>query len=90
MNFRECLFLFGVKSFACVVIYIYIYTRDKIYRNMVFPVLYGCEIWPFILKVEHSPRVIENKVLRRIFRHNKAELRREWRRLHNELRDLYS
>jgi hypothetical protein len=36
-------------------------------------------------------RVIENSVLRRIFRPRRDEVRGGWRKLHNEeLRDLYS
>jgi hypothetical protein len=36
-------------------------------------------------------RVIENRVLRRIFGPKRDETTREWRRLHNEeLNDLYS
>jgi hypothetical protein len=43
------------------------------------------------LKEEHRLRVIENKVLRRIFGPNRDEVTVEWRKLHNEeLRDLYS
>jgi hypothetical protein len=35
--------------------------------------------------------VFENRVLRRIFRQKRDELKGEWRKLHNEeLRDLYS
>jgi hypothetical protein len=34
--------------------------------------------------------VFENRVLKRIFRPKKEELKREWRKLHNEeLNDLY-
>jgi hypothetical protein len=36
-------------------------------------------------------RVFENRVLRKIFGPKRDEVRREWRKLHNEeLRDLYS
>jgi hypothetical protein len=37
-------------------------------------VLYGCEIWPLILKKEHWLRVFENRVLRRIFRPKRKEV----------------
>jgi hypothetical protein len=30
-------------------------------------VLYGCETWSFILREEHRLRVLENRVLRKIF-----------------------
>jgi hypothetical protein len=43
------------------------------------------------LREEHRLRVIENRVLRRIFGPKRDEVAREWRKLHNEmLRDLYS
>jgi hypothetical protein len=42
------------------------------------------------LREEHSFRVFENGVLRRIVRPKRDEVTREWRRLHNEeLNDLY-
>jgi hypothetical protein len=42
------------------------------------------------LREEHSPRVFENKVLRRIFVHKREE-DGSWRKLHNdELHRLYS
>jgi len=34
--------------------------------------------------------VFENRVLRRIFELNRDEVRRDWRKLQNELNDLYS
>jgi hypothetical protein len=53
-------------------------------------VLYGCETSSLILRKEHRLRVFENRVLRRIFGHNRDEVTGEWRRLHNdELSDLY-
>jgi hypothetical protein len=40
---------------------------------------------------EHRLGVIENRVLRRIFRPKRDEVTGEWRKLHNEeLHDLYS
>jgi hypothetical protein len=43
------------------------------------------------LREEHRLRVLENRVLRRIFEYKKEDLTREWRRLHNEeLFALYS
>jgi hypothetical protein len=42
--------------------------KIKIYRNIILSVvLYGCEIWSLILMQEHRLRVLENRVLRRIF-----------------------
>jgi hypothetical protein len=40
---------------------------------------------------EHRLSVFENRVLRRIFGPKRDEVKKEWRKLHNEeLRDLYS
>jgi hypothetical protein len=64
----------------------------KIYRTIILPVLlYGCETWSLILKEERRLRVLENRVLRRIFGLKRVEVTREWKKLHNmELNDLYS
>ena len=54
-------------------------------------VLYGCETWSLTLREECRLRVPENRVLRRIFWHNRDEVTLEWRQLRNEeLNDLYS
>ena len=43
------------------------------------------------MREEHRLRVLENRVLRRIFEYKREQLTREWRRLHNEeLFALYS
>jgi hypothetical protein len=57
---------------------------------MILPVvLYGCEIWSLTLGEEHRLRVLENRVLRRIFGPNRDKVTGGWRKLHNkELRDL--
>jgi hypothetical protein len=47
-------------------------------------VLYACEIWFLTLRDEHRLRVLENRVLRRIFGQNRAEVKGGWRTLHNE------
>jgi hypothetical protein len=52
-------------------------------------VLYGCETWFLTLREEPRLRVFENKVLRRIFGPKRDEVMGEWRKLHEELRDLY-
>jgi hypothetical protein len=42
--------------------------KIKIYRTIILPVvLYGCETWSLTLMEERRLRVIENRVLRRIF-----------------------
>jgi hypothetical protein len=67
-------------------------TKVRIYRAIILPVvLYECENWSVTLREEQRLRVFENRVLRRIFGPKRDEVRREWRRLHNEeLNDLYS
>ena len=53
--------------------------------------MYGCETWSLMLREESRMRVFENRVLRRIFGPKRDEVRRVWRKLHNEeLNDLYS
>jgi hypothetical protein len=59
--------------------------KIEIYRTIILPVVfYGCETWPLTLREEHRLSLFENRVLRRIFGHNKDELTGKWRRLHNE------
>jgi hypothetical protein len=54
-------------------------------------VLYGCETWSLTSREEHSLRVFENRVLRRIFGPKRDEVTGEWRKLLNkEIHDLYS
>jgi len=53
-------------------------------------VLYGSETWLLTLREEHRLRVSKNRLLRRIFGPKKDEVTGEWRKLHNELNDLYS
>ena len=54
-------------------------------------VLYGCETWSLTLREERRLRVLENRVLRRVFGPMRDEVTGEWRKLHNEeLNDLYS
>jgi hypothetical protein len=53
-------------------------------------VLYGCDTWSLTLREEHRLRVLENRMLRRIFVPKRDEVTGEWRKLHNEeLHDLY-
>jgi hypothetical protein len=54
-------------------------------------VLYGCETWSLALREEHTLRVFENRVLRRIFGPKRDEVMGQWKKLNNkELHDLYS
>jgi len=53
--------------------------------------LYGCETWSLTLREERRLRLLENKVLMRIFGPKRDEVTEEWRKLHKkELYDLYS
>ena len=55
------------------------------YRTVMLPVvLYGCETWSLVLREEHTMRVFENRVLRKILGPGRDEVTGEWRRLHNE------
>jgi hypothetical protein len=45
---------------------------------ILFVLLYGCEAWSLNMEEEQRLRVFENSVPKR------DEIRREWRRLHNE------
>ena len=65
--------------------------KIKIYRTIILPViLYVCETWSLTLREERRLRVLENRVLRRIFGPKMDEVTGEWRKLHNEeLNDLY-
>jgi len=42
------------------------------------------------LREERRLRLFENRVLRRVFGSKRDDVTGEWRKLHNELRDLYS
>jgi hypothetical protein len=65
--------------------------KIKIYRTLILPVvLYGCETWPLTLREERRLRVSESRVLRRIFGLKRDEVTEDWRKLREELNDLYS
>jgi len=46
--------------------------------------LYGCETWSPTLREDHIFRVLENRVLRRMFGLKREKVARYWRRLLNE------
>jgi hypothetical protein len=53
--------------------------------------LYWCEIWCLTLREEHTLRVFENRVLRKIYGLPREEVTGGWRRMHNEeLYNLYA
>ena len=66
--------------------------KTKIHRTIILPaVLYACETLSLMLREEHTMRVFQNRVLRRIFGPRRDEVTGEWRTLHKEeLNDLYS
>jgi hypothetical protein len=53
-------------------------------------ILHGRESWSLTPREEHRLRVFENMVLWRIFEPERDEVTRGWRKLHDELRNLYS
>ena len=66
--------------------------KINIYRNKILSVVwYGCETWSFTLREQRRLRVLENRVLRKIFGPMRDEVTGEWRMFNNEeLNDLYS
>jgi len=46
--------------------------------------LYGCETWSLTLRKEHSLKVFDNRVLRKMYGTMMDEATGEWRKLHNE------
>ena len=64
--------------------------KDKKYRIIILPVVvYGCETWSLTLRKERRLRLIENRVLRRIFGPKRDEVTGKWRKLHNEFTDMW-
>jgi hypothetical protein len=65
--------------------------KIRIYKTIILPVvLYGCGTLFLTLREEHRLRVVENRVLRRIFGPKRDEVRGDWRTLNNEeLENLY-
>jgi hypothetical protein len=59
--------------------------KIRIYKTIILPVvLNGCETWSLTLREEHRLRVLENRVLRRVFGLKRDEVTGVWRKLHNE------
>jgi hypothetical protein len=57
----------------------------KIYRTIILlVVLYGCETWSLTLREERRLRLLESRVLRRIFGPKRDDVTGEWRKFHNE------
>ena len=59
--------------------------------SIILPVApYGFETWSLTLSEERRLRMLESRVLRRIFGPKRDEVTGEWRKLHNEeLNDPY-
>jgi hypothetical protein len=55
---------------------------------IILPVLYGCETWSFILREDNILKVLKNRVLKRIRRPVRDEMKGGWSKLHYELYDL--
>jgi hypothetical protein len=51
--------------------------------------LNGCETWSLILREKCKIRVFENRVLREISRPKRDGVTGKWRKLHEEIHDLY-
>ena len=65
--------------------------KIKIYRTIILPVvLYGCETWSLTMREQCRVRVLENRVLRRIFGCRRDKIKGGCRKSFNkELNDLY-
>jgi hypothetical protein len=66
--------------------------KIKKYKTTILPViLYGCETWLLTLRENYRLRVLEKRVLRKLFGPKRDEVTGKWRKLHNEeFNDLYS
>jgi hypothetical protein len=64
--------------------------KIKIYKTIILPVLlYGCEAYSLRLKEECRLRIIENRILRRIFGPKKGANGEQTRLYNEELHSLY-
>jgi len=81
---------FGAESLSCSLLFKNL--KIKISRTISLLVdLYGCKTWSLTLREENTRRVVENRVLRRVFGLERDEATVELRKLHNEdLNDLFS
>jgi hypothetical protein len=66
--------------------------KIRISKTIILPVvLYGCKTWSLTLREEHRLRVIEDRVLRRIFGQRRYEVTGDWWKLLNaDLHNLYT
>jgi hypothetical protein len=85
---RECLLSFGAEFFSSSLLPKNV--KITMYRNIILPVLYGCDTWLLTLREECRLRMFQDRVLRRIFGPKRDTVTGEWRRLHSkELYALY-
>jgi hypothetical protein len=64
--------------------------KIKIYKTIILPVvLYECKTWSLTLREEHTVRVFEDRVLRRIFGPKRDEVRGDWKKLRTFHKILY-
>jgi DNA repair ATPase RecN len=69
---------------------LYYDARSEKHQIIILPVsLYGCETCSLTLREECRLRVFENRVLRRKYGPKRDEVTEEWRKLYEELNDLY-
>jgi len=83
--------LLSLAADSCVIQYAIRIYKIKICKHIILSlVLYGCETWSLTLREERRLRIVDNRLLRRIFELKRDEVTEEWRRLHNEeLNDIY-
>jgi hypothetical protein len=59
--------------------------KVKLYKTITLPVvLYGCEILSLTLREEYRLRVLESRIIRRIFGAKRDEVTGEWNKLYSE------
>jgi len=81
-----CIILFRV--FSCLLSKNF---KLKVLKTIILPVvMYECETWSVTLWKEHRLKVFENRVLRRILGSKWDEVTGGWRKLHNELHNVYA
>jgi hypothetical protein len=56
--------------------------KVEMYKAVLPDILCGCKTWSLTLREGHRLRVLENRVLRRIFGPKRDEVTGEWRKLH--------
>ena len=60
---------------------LYKYMTNKIQSTIILPVLFCCETWSLILRMEQRLRFFEHRMLRKIFGFERDEINMERRRL---------